>query len=311
MGRRIKEFYDISQRPVYREIRELLEDMQTPMTVTEIINALFPLHSTSLSYQTYPPEKVKNKYYPTMTYSNLYIYLQNLHKFGLIKKTIRISNGEIEYRSINFEEVHKLFTSPPRHSLDDIIKNLKQNDWHENFINEKFIYLNLLEDMIDEMNGIKNSFPFKYKKNSIKKIEKLKIIIELQIAIINIQISKNEKTDDNDTFRRINEIENFISEIAGDDINLKMILETEQLTELVMEIANQNKKEIEENNCDYTYEETCECKITTNCIIKNKLDKKTKEAEKEISDFLEKTGREMDDDMKMTTTFSNGKTIEV
>lgn len=312
-GRRIKTFCDISERPVYREILELLKDKQIPMTVNEIRHALFPLHSTRLNYQTYPPKKVEHQYYPIMTYLNVCNYLRYLHKFGLIKKAIRnTSSGEIEHRSINFEEVHKLFTSPPGYSLDDITKYLKQNGWPENLINEKIQYSNLLDDVIDEMNGIKNSVTFQYKNFSKKKIEKLKIIIILQIAIIKyIQLSKNEKNDYYDIFRRINEIENYISEIADGDINLPMILETEQTTEFVMKIANQNIKEIEENNYHYTSKKTGECKMTTNYILKDILNKKKKKIEKDFSDFLEKTGREMDNNIKMTITFSNGKTMEV
>ncbi|WP_370575803.1 hypothetical protein [Methanomethylovorans sp.] len=123
---RINSYTDIMNRPVYREILDLLRSNEPgkPLTLAEIKEKLFPLQSTHVNYytETGHPEYTNSKYYPTMKDQGLRGYLNTLAEYKLIKRILDPASGKnVSYRILNNDEFLLFQESQPCMSIDDLL----------------------------------------------------------------------------------------------------------------------------------------------------------------------------------------------
>lgn len=142
---RINSYTDIMNRPVYREILDLLRERgnDRAMTLAEIKGALFPLQATSVNYNTETGqlEYTDYKYYPTMKDQALRGYLNTLYDHNLLKKILNPDKGKsVSYRAHNKDEFLAFIGSLPQPTFEEILpyikpenlqKIIKKSDYYE------------------------------------------------------------------------------------------------------------------------------------------------------------------------------------
>jgi hypothetical protein len=124
-GKKIKSFVDVMNRPVYREILELLQNEETPLSSKQIKEKLFPLQARSVNYSD-PKGLIYTdvKFYPTINDQTLNTYLKRLHEFQLVKRIQIPNKRRVFYRALTIEEFLELNKNAPFPSIDEILEHV-------------------------------------------------------------------------------------------------------------------------------------------------------------------------------------------
>jgi hypothetical protein len=96
-GKKINDFFDIIDRPVYREIIALLRGKQELVTTPN--NKLFPT-MRSIEHIQLTAAEIKKNLFPAMNRGTFNTYLKKLVESELIKKTTKIRGHDVKIRVI-------------------------------------------------------------------------------------------------------------------------------------------------------------------------------------------------------------------